>query len=779
MVEGVLNLFAIGNLADLSCTYRLLEITNLPDNDRVSAELNRLLGMFISDTHKPACIYKKDNKTYLATTADISNIKTEWRLVPHIVKLIPDDCEYQLNYNAIALEQIQIAIRILSYKIRRALNKNEELWNDKYGSFYFRQPKNINNSQINILNGFVYRLHYLQDGKIYLSLDSTVRYIDSKSLWEYLQEGAKFNSFRWQHFIYKFGYQWYRVQLFSQLHEHINKQIFYSEKDKQSYNIYDYTLNNCKKPLPDYISSLAPDSSAIIYRYPNKEDDKYGAAALCFKTYKTNDFAVKQFHRSSILRPNDRLTKSQSLINNYFQNINFSSVQQINITSELYKKEIKRFDIPDLLFGQDKVLRVKQGNLDDGIPLKNYPKKREYLLSDREAGILIKSGFKTQYIFVPKSLDRQIADKFKQDFVERMKNFTVPNYITKTILFDDRDTNNLHQQVKAIKKAVESNNIDSGYGLLMLPENAKQDLHNFIKKELYDVIQFQCIDVNELKKFFVKSNNSYNLKQDDKTIRGFSSYVKYTAFGMLQVNRKWLYALSSPLNHDVYIGIDVLNHMAGFTYVYNGGKDCYFRYYESKQAEKLSKKQVYKIIKEDLQRDISNLDIQPKSIIIHRDGRSFDTEKSGFRKAIKSLQEGGFLSADVLTGIVEIHKSSAFRMRLCEENNGMFVNPHIGDYFIFDSKQGIVCNTGYPFRISGTANPLFASIAEGYLNIEFVLEDIFCLSQLAYAAPSSASRNPSTISIGDFFLEAVASDSDREAALYSEDNEDDDDEDDE
>ncbi len=57
--------------------------------------------------------------------------------------------------------------------------------------------------------------------------------------------------------------------------------------------------------------------------------------------------------------------------------------------------------------------------------------------------------------------------------------------------------------------------------------------------------------------------------------------------------------------------------MAGFTYVYNGGKDCYFRYHESKQAEKLSKKQVSKIIKEDLQRDIKHLGIQPKSIIIH------------------------------------------------------------------------------------------------------------------------------------------------------------------
>lgn len=398
------------------------------------------------------------------------------------------------------------------------------------------------------------------------------------------------------------------------------------------------------------------------------------------------------------------------------------------------------------------------------------------MLSDKKAGILIKSGFKTQYIFVPKSLNRKIADKFKQEFVDRMKKFTVSNYITKTILFNDQDANNLHQQVKAIKKAVEDNNIDSGYGLLMLPENAKQDLHNFIKKELYDTIQFQCIDVNELKKFFVRSNNnSYNLKQDDKTTRGFSSYVKYTALGMLEVNRKWLYALAKPLNYDVYIGIDVLNHMAGFTYVYNGGKDCYFRYYESKQAEKLSKKQVYKIIKEDLQQDIAHLDIQPKSIIIHRDGRSFDTERSGFRKAIKSLQEGGFLSNDILTGVADIHKSSAFRVRLCEENNEIFVNPHIGNYFIFDSKQGIICNTGYPFRISGTVKPLFASVADGDLNIEFVLEDIFCLSQLAYASPSSVSRNPSTISIGDFFLEAVASDSDREAALYSEDNEDDDD----
>ena len=266
MVKGILNLFAIENLTELSFTYNLLEIKNLPENDRYSAEINRLVGMFVSDTRKPACIYKKDNKTYLATTADISNIKTEWRLVPHIAKLVPDNHEYQLNYNAILPEQVQIAIRILAYKIRTALNNNSELWNDKSGSFYFREPKSINNnSQINLLEGFVYRLHYLQDGKIYLSLDSTVRYVDSKSLGEYLDEGEDFKNFRWQHCVYKFGCQWYRIQLFSKLDEKINQQTFYSEKDNQSYNIYNYTLDNCKTPHPDYISNLAPDSSAIIY----------------------------------------------------------------------------------------------------------------------------------------------------------------------------------------------------------------------------------------------------------------------------------------------------------------------------------------------------------------------------------------------------------------------------------------------------------------------------------------------------------------------------------
>lgn len=334
MVNAILNLFEIENLGELSCTYRLLEITNLPLNDQYPANINLLAGMVASDTRKPVCIYRKEDKAFLATTADISNIQTEWRLIPHIAKLVPDNHEYQLDYSAITPEQIQLAIRILAYEIRTALIKNDELWNDRSGSFYFRNPKNIKNSNhINLLEGFVYRLHYLQDGKIYLSLDSTVRYVDSKSLWEYLKEGEEFKSFRWQHFIYKFGYQWYRVQLFSQLDEQIDRQIFYSEKDNQSYNVYNYTLDNCKKPYPDYISNLSADSPAIIYRYPNKEDDKYSAAALCFQTYKTNDPAVKQFHINSILRPNDRLTKSQSLINNYFQNINFSPEQKINITS--------------------------------------------------------------------------------------------------------------------------------------------------------------------------------------------------------------------------------------------------------------------------------------------------------------------------------------------------------------------------------------------------------------------------------------------------------------
>jgi hypothetical protein len=238
---------------------------------------------------------------------------------------------------------------------------------------------------------------------------------------------------------------------------------------------------------------------------------------------------------------------------------------------------------------------------------------------------------------------------------------------------------------------------------------------------------------------------------------------------MLLVNHKWPFALNGALHYDVYIGIDVLNTMAGFTYIYNGGRNTFFRHYRSRQAEKLSKKQIFSVLYRDLQRDLTRLELQPRSVVIHRDGRSFPQEEEGFAEAIERLIQSRILQQNVQVGVVEIHKTTMGRMRLFEERNNEICNPRIGSRFVIDDRQGFVCNTGWPFRFPGTASPLHISMAWGSLEIEKVLEDVFALSQLAWSAPDKSSRLPVTIKLGDMFLQPIASRFDEEDALYGED----------
>lgn len=769
MSRHLLNLFALKNLVDLRHTYRLLEVTNLPQNDQYPENLQRLVGMVSRETRKPACLYKTDNKVYVATTADADQMKKEWCLIPYIARLVPDSRDYRLDYSAITPAQSEVALNLLRYEIRTALAKNLDLWNDTPGSFYLRTPKySSDESPVDMLDGFVFRLHYLLDGNIYLSLDPTVRYVDRMSLLNHLNAGEEFRDFKFQHFLYRNGYKWYRVQLYGMTDEPIARQSFVHQADGQAHTVYDWIMQSCQRPHPEFIDKLKPDSPAIIYRYPNGGKDFFGAAALCFKTYKTDDQRIHDLHSRSILPPSDRLHRSQELIRKYFRNISFGQDGNLAFSDQPLSKAVKRYDVPDLLFGGGQVLHVQQNSWDIGIPIQELGRKRMDLLLDPWGGVLVQDGPQKQYIFIPISLHRSISKTFQQEFTKQMGRLLSQDYIINPILFDDRAARNLRQQVGAIKQAVEDNHIDRGGALLILPERADPDLHNFIKRELFETLQFQCVQASSLKRYFHPTVNGGDYRVRDNCGGKFISYTRNTALGMLMVNHKWPFALYNPLNYDVYVGIDVLNTMAGFTYVYNGGRNAYFRHYRSRQKERLSRKQIFSVLHRDLQRDLRRLELQPRSIVIHRDGRSFVQEEEGFAAAVERLKQDRVLPMDVQIGVVEIHKTTMGRLRLFEERNNQIFNPRIGSRFVIDNQQAIVCNTGWPFRFPGTVAPLHVSIAKGDLEIEKALEDVFALSQLAWSAPDKSSRLPITIKLGDMFLQPIASEFDEEDALYGE-----------
>jgi hypothetical protein len=351
------------------------------------------------------------------------------------------------------------------------------------------------------------------------------------------------------------------------------------------------------------------------------------------------------------------------------------------------------------------------------------------LVLDPEIKPVDLAPFDAQYLLLPMSAPRRANEVFAHHFERTMKRVSGdPQYAIRWILYDDQQATSLHRQVEAIKTAITANAITHGYALLVLPERAHPGLHNYIKRALWPHLQIQCATAAAILRYAQASGTGRNAPD---LMRKFDSYVRHCAFGMLVVNRKWPWALAAPLHYDVYMGIDVLNRVAGVTFVFEGGRRIIFRDHESRQVEQLTARQLRSIIAQDLGAHLTAFGIRPRTFIVHRDGRSFSSEIDGVFSGVEDLQRRQLLPLDVTVGIVDIRKATADHLRLVEGHRLDEVqNPIVGSYAVLTPREGTVCTTGRPYRFPGTAHPLAVEIREGALDIAWVLEDVYALAQL-------------------------------------------------
>jgi len=240
--------------------------------------------------------------------------------------------------------------------------------------------------------------------------------------------------------------------------------------------------------------------------------------------------------------------------------------------------------------------------------------------------------------------------------------------------------------------------------------------------------------------------------------------------GLLLVNRQWPWVLEQMTHYDAYVAVDVLNNTAAFTFFYSGGRHCFVRGEVSRQKEKLLRQQMKTTVASFLKMDLQSLDKQPNSVVLRRDGRVYDSEWLGFIDAINELKEEGLLSTNTKVGAVEVHKSSSIGLRIVEESEGGQVrNPRIGAWSKLDETTGAICTTGYPFRFSGTVNPLVVSIAHGDLDLDRVLEDTFRMSQLCWPVPDRCMRLPVDLKLCDDYLRSAAAEADDDSAIFGDD----------
>ena len=372
-------------------------------------------------------------------------------------------------------------------------------------------------------------------------------------------------------------------------------------------------------------------------------------------------------------------------------------------------------------------------------------------------------------------------DTYGSAFIEDIKkasgrlHFSSQKYSPEVLAYDDSGRKNYVRQTNAILSLFNDIKAFPGYALIMV--------HKIEGRKLKEEDYLAAAVIQELKSkhditasiiHSELSAQAYLERYDRQT--GERKYVCKENFkGKLQgylrnvflnkvllSNWKWPFVISSRMNSDVTIGIDVKNNTCGLILVGGGGKNVSWKSKESNQKEQLLKNQIKAYLIELLRQEHRTMNAPICSIVIHRDGRTWPTEIAGTEETIAVLQKEGVVSADVKTAILEVTKFPTTRFRLYEKEHGRTCNPSIGAYYIFDEHEAYLCATGKEFPRRGTTNPLCVRKVYGSMPLIRCLEDIYSLTTLAWTRPEDCTRYPITTKLNDIFLSAEATKYDRD-----------------
>lgn len=775
MASHRLNLYEVQNLTDLCASYRLVEIDGAfgigrSDEDLAERNLGILAKQVSYQEKAPVALVRENGQAFLAMPADRDLSRREYTLTPDVVLLKPRDEVHKLAFGDLSGRTEAVGLAFLRFALRTPLMRSDDLWSTGTSSYCSKRPVNHKYSEreTDVFGGFGFRLVSI-DRKLYLALCLSYKYVDHHWLLDRFDE-AEMRSLHMRHLLYHYGHRWFSVQFLGLTGKSIREARFTPEGARAATNVFDYTIGEVGLNPPAWVSSLSPDSPAIAYQYPGNKKRRFGAAALSKLMLSTEDPEVKSLHRISIKSPEERFDLTGRLVGRYFSAARLGDVP-IQIGRSALSVRPKVFPVPSQRFGGGRVLSVANDGGSNGLGLRDLPKARMDCLLGRQGGLAVVSAFDAQYLLAPQELPRSIVEDFQDRLQNTVSQFVRAPYTMDLILYADRDAHTLKQQVDAIRGAIDDARVTHGHAVLVLPENAKGDLHNYMKRVLYERVQTQCVSALRLREFYerVSGNGRDGYGVSHARQSRYASYLRYTALGLLMINRQWPWILEKRTNYDAYIGVDVLNNAAAFTFFYEGGRKCFVRSHTSKQREKLSRKQMASVVYTHLREDLSGSSAPCRSVVLRRDGRTYESEWLGFQDAVRQLVKEQVLPTSVVIGIVEIHKHSAMGLRVATEmQGGNLRNPKIGSWFTINLREGIVCTTGFPYEFSGTVNPIGVRIARGNLVLKDVLQDTFSMSQLCWPVPDRCMRLPIDIKLCDDFLRSTAGQAEDDDAMYGE-----------
>ncbi|MBZ0283717.1 MAG: hypothetical protein K8L97_23470 [Anaerolineae bacterium] len=778
-MNHLLNFFPIINQQKLSLNYSLIEIGSIPEGVDLPHNLQLIRSHVQREYGTPATSIIRDGKRFLAVGTKPKKkpypVTIEAPILQGLVvplKLISGTTK--LNLAGTTEEAQQITTNFLNFELRSALRSDEErLWkgNSPY-IFYTKRPIRLskNGNDVDLYPGFACRVQFVPDVGFGLVVDTLSIFVDAKTLAERKTQGEDWRNLVGRHFVYEFGSRWYFIQLKNVEKKTIAEAQFSDPRSGATINLFDYLGDRWKDYKPERLQNLKQDDLAVTYGSASHQGERYAAASLIRLRYKTSEEPAQDHHKESIVDVDDKMQDLQTIIDKYLNNKVKLEGNTLNITDQPASIPYHVFPIPSQRFGQDRVMPRPQT---DPQKIKDSWRRRKNWLEDPDIRIYSRDGAITsQFFMMPSSLtnDEDVADQIEQDIKEAVQKYCPVPYNPKLVVWDDENA----QSVPLIREAIDElkkSMIEAGNScvVVVLPSRrAKVDIgkmRRHIKKFFSPEIRTKCVQASELIRLMEIAQ-----KGDSKDVGRYQSYLTFTALDILVTSGYRLWVLNEPLNYDLYIGIDVLNNIAGFTFVAAGGAICRFIPSHSDQKEQLSAEQVADVLgkhfREIIPRFKEIMGRLPKHIVVHRDGRWYNTESQGFNFITDQLFHEKLLPENVVKGVVEIQKTNAQRWRVFAHDKNRFQNPLVGTYYIFARQRGIICTTGRPANIPGTSQPLLVNIVEGNLDMEKVLRDIYWLSILAWSKPDGVQSLPITIKLADAWLEPLGMAIDENEALF-------------
>ena len=776
------NCFRIHGLDTLNTKYRLYQITGLHrDSPEYYANIQKIVRDLSYKMKAPVTTYDIKKEAFLVVPAGFGDPPTYVPLVRAVAKLIDTGEEIDLDFTSDRPELDSVRLRFLKFVFQSPLWQHPRLWQSGAGKpFFFKTPK----KQFDVLDlyeGFAIRVAPHPEGGFGLIVDLRRKLISTLPLPE-LSQREKVNALKGRSCLYKMGYWWYEISLDGLADTRVGEPSI--PLDGKAVSLIDYLKAKSPKPIPAAISNLRPDGAAIYYR-TNGPEQRSAPAALCHLVVDTHSPKGAKHQRETVIDPQDRHRQINRLVNVFLKKVPVGDVI-LSVSEQAGRTRTKSFSPPDLRFGNGVILRLRTNKYNMCDAIADYGRKRLMFLKDEKAGFFEQNPLHRQYLILPKTVYNSYGSQFLKDLKMQVETLYPKGgiYNPEVIVYDDRNGGgDFVGQSRSIEKAVAAANISPGYALVMVhrynrrPRSTDQ-LEAWITKEFPDRFRLTAsvIHTDVPGKAYaseVRDGRKYYLVKSAERSR-FSGYLRNVSLNkILLTNGKWPFILDTPMYADVVIGIDVKNNTAAFTLIADGGKIVRFSTSSSRQKEQLLKDQVRKFVIEIIHKESLHFNRPPKQIVIHRDGRAWPSEITGLNEACEHLATEGCLDQDWELTVVEISKSAPAPLRLFnveESTNGhgcYVTNPIIGTWIITTFDEGYVCNTGQPFRIPGTSNPLHIRRGAGNMPIEHCLFDVFALSCLTWPQPEGVMRLPISIKLCDRNLFDEATEYDEDAIQFT------------